>query len=162
MGALALTNAKEPVNRYSAMRQRALEVSPDVMKLPHLPGVPFGILMEIGYEQAVVTLLTLSDGTTSLYFSNGGGVIGCGQHATVAEAARTLMNTSQALTGNFLPTYGYPLPEIGEVSFYALTDSGVLSHRANELVLQQKKDALSPLYYKGQEVITAIRVLGLV
>jgi hypothetical protein len=39
-------------------------------------GVPLGVLMETGYDSATVTLFALSDGTTSLYFSNGGGVIG--------------------------------------------------------------------------------------
>jgi hypothetical protein len=40
----------------------------------------FGVLMETGYPEAVVSLVALSDGTASLYFSNGGGIIGTGGH----------------------------------------------------------------------------------
>ena len=41
---------------------------------PEMP-VVWGVVMETGYPEAVVTLVSLGDRTTSLYFSNGGGII---------------------------------------------------------------------------------------
>jgi hypothetical protein len=41
------------------------------------------LLMETGYPEAVATLVAVADGTSSLYFSNGGGFIGVGTPAGV-------------------------------------------------------------------------------
>ncbi len=54
--------------------------------------------METGYREAVATLVGVVDGTSSLYFSNGGGFIGAGSHAAVAEANRTFVARSQQRT----------------------------------------------------------------
>ena len=43
----------------------------------------FGILMETGYPEAVATLVVFAEGSTSVYFSGGGGVIGAGEHESV-------------------------------------------------------------------------------
>jgi hypothetical protein len=34
------------------------------------------VLMELGLEQGVATMVAFADGTVSLYFSGGGGIIG--------------------------------------------------------------------------------------
>jgi hypothetical protein len=48
------------------------------------------LLMETGYDKAIVSLVAIADETVSLYVSNGGGIIGAGQHESVREAARRL------------------------------------------------------------------------
>jgi hypothetical protein len=55
--------------------------------------------METGYPEAAATLVSLADGTASIYFSSGGGVIGGGPHDTIAAAARRFVSLSK----NFLP-----------------------------------------------------------
>ena len=43
--------------------------------MPLRPDV-WGVLMELGLEQGVATMVAFADGTVSLYFSGGGGIIG--------------------------------------------------------------------------------------
>src|SRR5260221_10737211 len=68
----------------------------------------FGVLMETGYPEAVVSLLALADGTASLYFSNGGGIIGSGQREGPAVAARALVAFAAHNLRHLVSAGGYP------------------------------------------------------
>jgi len=66
---------------YREMRDRVLALDPASIGLIQSgPNQVWGALMETGHPEAVSTLVVLGDGTVSLYFSNGGGIIGLGQH----------------------------------------------------------------------------------
>jgi hypothetical protein len=117
----------------------------------------FGVLMETGYAEAVVSLLALADGTASLYFSNGGGIIGAGQKERPAVAARSLVAFAAHNLDLLMPTVGYPLPTPKHTRFYVLTSSGVLTADAPEDDLGNNRHVLSPLFYAAQELITEIR-----
>lgn len=41
--------------------------------------------METGYEEAVFSLRCITEGSISIYFSNGGGMIGIGEHEDAKE-----------------------------------------------------------------------------
>lgn len=63
-----------PMDVYSGLRDQILSAKPSdigVSPTSELP-VVWGVLMETGYPEAVVTLVSLGDNTMSLYFSNGG------------------------------------------------------------------------------------------
>lgn len=96
-----------------------------------MPNV-WGILMETGYPQAVVTLVSLADGTTSLYFSHGGGVIGGGQHETVARASKSFVIAAEGYYPKMTLTKSFPFPPVGRVKFYVLTYSGIYPMYINE------------------------------
>jgi len=117
----------------------------------------FEVIMETGYPEAVVTLVALSDGTASLYFSNGGGIIGAGPHERPAVAARSLAAFAAHNLGHLVDTVDYPLPEPGHTRFYVLTSDGVLTADAPEIELVENRHVLSPLFYTAQELITEIR-----
>lgn len=81
-----------PADVYSGLRCQVLALKPNDHGLSDRQ--PFAVLMETGYEEAVATLAVIADGTTSLYFSNGGGVIGAGQHAAVRKASSDFLPMS--------------------------------------------------------------------
>src|SRR5918994_3118826 len=60
---------------YSTLRQQALSIQRTEIDIPapHPEAPVWGILMEAGYPDGTATLFALSDGTTSLYLSSGGG-----------------------------------------------------------------------------------------
>jgi hypothetical protein len=120
---------------------------------PHV----WGILIETGYPQAVATLVALADGTTSLYFSNGGGVIGAGAHAIVRSTLPPFFATAEQQIASLAPTVAYPLPDTGHVRFYVRTFGGTLTADALESDLGNMRHALSPLFHAGHAVITAVR-----
>ena len=47
--------------------------------------------MEMAFPEGAATLVSLADGTTSMYTSTGGGVIGGGAHDAVVQAGRAFL-----------------------------------------------------------------------
>lgn len=145
-------------NPFRKLREQVLQVSASQLGLQIAPEEPYGVLMETGYPKAAVTLLSLGEGTTSLYFSNGGGIIGGIGHASVRAASQKFISIAGQYSKDMKPTKEYPLPEIGQVRFYVLTPSGVRTYQAQEDDLGYKRDQFWPLFYSGQEVLTELRL----
>jgi len=122
-----------------------------------LKGSTFGLLMETGYPEAVVTLVALSDGTASLYFSNGGGIIGAGQHERPATAARSLVAFAAHNLGHLSKATDFPLPRPSHTRFYALTETGVLTAEVVETDLGENRHVLSPLFHAAHALIAEMR-----
>lgn len=141
------------------LRERALTIPPTELGVVSGPGhvKVWAVLMETGYAEAVVSLICLADGTTSLYFSNGGGVIGGGQHKPVRTAADKLIALVDARPDELEVTGTYPMPAVGRVRFYARTFDGVRTAEADEQDLGRGRHALSPLFHAAHAVITAVR-----
>jgi hypothetical protein len=107
----------------------------------------------------IATLVSFDDGTTSLYLSSGGGVIGAGAHDPVRRAAQLFREEAARVAGSFQPTGDeYPLPADGRAVFYVITDSATLTSGpllSSELV--SGKHPLAALARRAQDVITEIR-----
>lgn len=117
----------------------------------------WGALMDTGYPEGVATLVTLADGTASLYFSGGGGVIGGGAHETIRAAVLTFLEVAEAHLAGLSPTIETPLPSVGRVRFYVRTFEGTLTGEAGEEDLGEGRHPLSPVFHAGHAVITAMR-----
>jgi hypothetical protein len=144
---------------YVGLRQQLLNLTPDQLGDGAFAEAPIiALLMETGYRQAVATLVAVVDGTSSLYFSSGGGFIGAGTHAAVAEASRRWLETGR----NFLPELPVItdplLPTEGVTQFVAVTREGLRGTVEAEEELGGRRHRLSPLFYAGQDVITQIRL----
>ena len=148
-----------PAETMRQLRELALRVTASDLDLaPSLerPRV-WGAILELGYPIGIATLMTLAEGTTSLYFSNGGGVIGAGEYATVREAAETFLDVVETHLGEFLPVDATPTPRIGRVRIYVRTFEGTLGVDVEENELGDILHPLSPVFQAGHAVITAIR-----
>ena len=144
----------------ASLRDMILRNPPD--ELGFAPGKDtelYGVLMETGYDSAIATIVSLADGTTSMYFSSGGGTIGAGEHERVANATRAFVAAAADFLSYAEPTTDFPSPALGEVRFQFLTFGGGLTAAAPEDDLGNQRDALSPLFYAGQDVITEIRLV---
>jgi hypothetical protein len=142
---------------YSQLRQRVLELTPD--QLGDAAGAPpLALLMETGYPEAVATLVAVADGTTSLYFSNGGGMIGAGEHAPVREASRRFLETARSFLAQLSEVSDVSPPADGVTQFVAVTTEGLRGVVAPEEELGEGRHSLSPLFYSGQDVITQMRL----
>jgi hypothetical protein len=117
----------------------------------------YAILMETSYGDVSVSLLSVTDGTTSLYFSNGGGIIGAGEHAEVKKATLAFISKSEKYLKLAKLTKVFPLPKKGETKFYFMTKKGIYTYSALEDKLGNQKDKLSDLFYAGQNVISEVR-----
>ena len=154
--------AREPkaaAEVYADLRQQVLGLTPDQLGNGALGDAPIlALLMETGYPEAVATLVAVADGTTSLYFSNGGGFIGAGTHAAVVEASRRWLETGQEFLSQLSVMADPPLPTEGLTQFVAVTPEGLRGGVAPEEELGEERHDLSALFYAGQDVITQIRL----
>lgn len=144
---------------YTGLRNMLLTTSPDKLGLDPSPTEVWGVLMETGYPEAVVSLVALADGTASLYFSHGGGLIGFGQHPGPQRAAKSLLSVAQLYARHGKPVQAYPLPKPAFTRFYLRVGDRVVSVEVKEDDLGYGRHPLSPLFHKGQELIAEMRAV---
>ena len=120
----------------------------------------WGMVMETAYEDASVTVFCATDGSASMYYSNGGGIIGAGEHQDVAELASAIAHYSSLF---FLPyatqefCKDFPYPEMGSTAFYFLSDDGAIkTPEIAEEMLGNDESILSPLFHTFHALIGAI------
>jgi hypothetical protein len=117
----------------------------------------WGVVMETGLDSGFYTLVVLADGTSSLYFSTGGGIIGAGEHASVRSQGEKFL----AMAGRSLPAASiadsHPAPSPGQTTFYFLTYAGLKSYSAKEEDLGEHRDKLSELFHQAHAVIATMR-----
>ena len=151
----------EPAEIYLELRQQILALEPAQVHSLLEPFAPVvGLVMETGYGTGVATLVTVADGTVSLYLSNGGGTIGLGGHEGPKTAALELLRSAGAYLSRAKPAIRFELPSEGTTSFVFLTKTGPYSATASESDLGNDRHALSPLFHKAQEVITQARLVN--
>ena len=149
----------EITEAYSGLRTQVLQINPTEIGLTEADsGTVWGFLMETGYPEAVATLVALADGTVSMYFSNGGGIIGVGQHEEPREVAAELLSEAEKYRSECDRTESCPLPGNGMTRFYLRTWDGTLTAEEVEDDLGNGRCRLSPLFYKAHELISAVRV----
>jgi hypothetical protein len=149
----------EPADVYLGLRAQALSVGADQLAEP-AAGRILALLMETADEEAVVTLVGLADGTTSLYFSNGGGMIGAGGHEQVAAATRRWLASAEGFLESFTAApEELRLPSEGEAQFVAVTEGGRSTLRAVESDLEEGRHDAAPLFYRAHAVITEMRLV---
>jgi hypothetical protein len=145
---------------YSGLREQILRLTPLAIGLtPSGSNRVWGMLMETGYPEAVATLVALGDGTVSLYFSNGGAIIGVGQHEGPRQSCEAFLAAAPSFLQYAKPTNDYPLPKKSHTRFYFLTYDGIFTAEAPENDLGYKRHPLSPLFHKAHEVITQARLV---
>ena len=149
----------DPADMIRRLRDQAFSVGAADLELVPTASRPrvWGAIMELGYPTGIATLLTFAEGTTSLYFSNGGGVVGAGEHTAVRRAADVFLDVVETELTELSPIEETPTPRIGRVRFYARTFEGTLGAEATEDQLRQKLHPLSPVFFAGHAVISAIR-----
>lgn len=145
---------------YTNLRSMILNANPKDIGIEPSDAVPnvWGVLMEFRVSGTVVTLVSLADGTTSIYFSSGGGIIGAGEYEEVARASKNLVALAESYYNQVEPTTQFPLPLPGRIRFYLLTFSGVYTVERGEEQLVRQEDRFWPLFHAGNEVITQIRL----
>ncbi|HEX3069951.1 MAG TPA: hypothetical protein VHX14_15390 [Thermoanaerobaculia bacterium] len=143
----------------AGLRNQALTISGKDLGVSQSTHEPFAVIMDIGYPQAVVTVVSFASGDASIYFSTGGGVLGGVGHESVRKAAVAFVHESSHLTAKMQSAANFPYAAPGAVRFYVRTNAGTLVAEAPEKELASGKHEFSPLYIAGQGVITQLRLI---
>jgi hypothetical protein len=141
------------------LRAQALRLEPTPLGLTPTPDQPnvWAILMETGLQRGAATLFSVVDGTTSLYYSTGGGVIGAGERPSVRATLPAFFRAAEGCAAQFSVASTTPLPDAGRVRFYLRTFTGTLSAEAAQDDLATMHHPLSPLFQAGHAVLSAVR-----
>ena len=142
------------------LRARALTMPPSDIGLSRKSYAhnAWAIVLDVGLDHGKgYTLLVLGDGTTSLYFSTGGGIIGAGEHRSVRIASAALLTEADGHIATLRPATTSRLPEEGVVRFHIRTFDGNYGYEAREGPLARGDDAHAALFAKAQLVIAEIR-----
>jgi hypothetical protein len=117
----------------------------------------WGALVEVGLPEGPATLVSLVDGTTSLYLGNGGATIGAGEVPPVAEATQRLLVAIQGALDAFHAVWEFPIPEPGHVRVVALTYAGAMGADAVEADLASNTHPLASVYAASGAVLDEIQ-----
>ncbi len=145
----------------AALREQAIALKPaDLgLQLPAEPRTAYGVVLDMSLTDGKATLVALSTGDASIYFSTGGGMLSGGSDTAVAEAARSLVAAGQASLSQLKAGDTAP-PARGNARITVLTTKGPLTATARERSLSDGSHRLSGLYYKANGVVTALRESG--
>jgi hypothetical protein len=119
----------------------------------------WGALLETGYPKGIATLVALADGTTSLYLSTGGGIIGGGAHDRVAAATQSFLAAVEEHLSLLKPDPDSDVPAEGRVIIRALTYQGRYRAEAAEDDLGHNRHPLSAVFYAGHDVLAELRTI---
>lgn len=151
-----------PAPTYLQIRERLLHLNPSDLGLAPTPANPdlWGVVVELGYEVGSATLVALADGTTSLHYSTGGGLLGRGDYPPVSEASRALVAEAQKVLPQMATADEFPLPQAGQVKFVLLAYSGYYAADATEKSLTSRDHPFASLYSHVQETLSQMRLLA--
>jgi hypothetical protein len=151
----------DPKSVYQGLRQQILRLDPVEVGLKPTDDLPavWGLMMETGHQRGTSTLVALADGTTSLYLSSGGGIIGGGQHDQVVVATMRLLALAEVLLPELPVDRSEELPRTDRVVLRALTYAGPHAVEAAQDDLGYGRHRVSELFHAGHDVITELRLV---
>ena len=121
----------------------------------------WAVALETAYEDMTFMAICLLDGSASLYVSEGGSIIGAGEHEHVAGFASAIaQGAGLFFTAYATPARQYPKPKKDHAHFYFVTDKGALkTPEILEEDLGENRHPLSPLFHAMHALISDIRDL---
>ena len=151
-----------PSGPAAFVQLRTLWLSTDPSKLdlrptPVLSHV-WGAAVEFRVGEAVVFLAAVAEGSVSMYFSTGGGVIGGGQHAAVRAAGQRFLETVETSLPQFEPRESFEPVRQERTSFIVQTYQGKLGADVLDVDVRRKSSPLAACYGAAQDLITQLRL----
>jgi len=155
------TAPPEVNDNYTALRLGALTET-----LAHLglvakgEGVKaFGLVVDLGLGNGVVTLSTLITGDISLYVSDGGGAMGGIDEPQIKTAAVAAIKHAEAVIATMAPTKAFPFPAAGRATFYLLlSDRSVFTAEDSMERLAAGESALSPAWSDAHKIFERLGI----
>jgi hypothetical protein len=146
--------------RQAGARHLMLTSRADELGFGDAGALPWGVAIDIGFDdEAAATVISLRDGTTSLYTTTGGGIVGGGEHDAVAAASRELVATAAEFVGDVELRHDTDLPGAGYVTIWLRIGDDRYGRTTPEADLMAGTSPLSELYATGHGVITQLRLL---
>ena len=145
-------------NPYIGLRQQVFTLKKTQEMETSLEGHPiFAAVVDMDMGSAIVSLICVADGTTSLYFSNGGGQMGLG-HADekIRTASIAFLRSADQVLEIMDKTEEYPLPQNGKHLVYLLTSDGLYKKELDMKTVDEESKEIRFLNFLYQNVLSKI------
>jgi len=145
---------------YMEKRNQLFRLDPEKVGIKRSNEHPnvWGVMTEFRVDGGYVTIVSLANGKTDMYFSSGNGIMGAGENSMVSLASAELVKTAERYLSQMQSTVDHPFPSPGYTRFYLLTYHGLLTGEVSEnIMLDERTHPMYGLYAFTQNVITQIR-----
>ena len=116
------------------------------------------VIMDVGTKLGAYSLIVTSDGSCSLYFQKGGGIIGAGEHKNVQYVCKILLNKARDLLENPVLYEDCPLPKDNHYNIHIVTRNGVCKFTGKEDTLLDQNNS-TILFTLCNNIITQLRLI---
>ena len=149
---------RDDENLYERFRQRVLDMKLTEDLETCIDGRSvYAAVVDMDMKTTTVTLICVADGTTSLYYSNGGGQIGLGQaDPEIAKATVTFLRDADPVLNRLKKTEECPLPKHGKHRVYLLTRHATYQYEFNHETIREESRETQYLFFLYQNVLTKI------
>lgn len=117
------------------------------------------VVLDVGTENGAYSLLVISDGTCSLYYENGGGIIGAGGHKNVGYVTKILLKRANEFCDKPVSLMNCKFPDKNGFIVHIMTKSGNYEFTGNTRALSDGNRS-SELFFLCNSVITQLRLLS--
>jgi len=148
---------------YMEMRGEMFRLNPEKAGIKRSGDQPnvWGVMTEFTVDGGYVTIVSLANGKTYMYFSSGSGILGAGDYSMVSIASAELVKTAERYVSQMKLTTERPFPSHGYTRFYLLTYSGIYTTEVQESMMDgERTHPMYGLYAFTQNVITQIRLIS--
>jgi len=145
---------------YIELRRLALDAVAASLPAPRADHARVsGVVVDIPSRGgALTTVVSLTDDSTSLYTSVGGGTIGAGAHPSVAAATHALLAAADQHLDRFTAADDTAGPDPANVRLFVLTSQGRrVADVSEDAFWGRTTEPLTPVIAAVQTVISAIR-----
>lgn len=146
----------------TALRRMALTTPADELgfapddEFPHV----YGVLTDWDVGEVVATVMSLRDGTASLYTSSTFGILGGSEEPSLRQAAARYVEVAQGFADAAEPVTDFPYPPPDRVHYHLLTYDGVRRAVGHLTALEDGSDPTLPLFAAAQDVLTELRLMA--
>jgi hypothetical protein len=153
------SSIKPEDNPYLDLRQKALSVLSEDMELSIQPNKVYGIVMDMGMDSSIVTVVSFATGDASIYLSSGGGFIGGSNYETIKTLSQQFVTLSNSYleAHQLVTTENFPLPQDDQVHFFLLTGKGIFFTNEQISNFENNSSQLTPLFIQANYIMSAFR-----
>jgi hypothetical protein len=152
---------KDPKDAGRALRNMFLTTSAEKAGIQTSKDYPrvWGVAVDWPIGEHIATIVSLADGSASVYTTGTFGIIGGIGHDTVRTAAKKVVKEADHYFDDSTPTQDFSYPSLDHVRFFFTTFSGVRVIDTDWASLSERRNKYSSLFDAAQDVMTQLRTL---
>jgi len=120
----------------------------------------WGVAVDWPIGEHIATIVSLADGSASVYTTGTFGIIGGIGHETVRTAAKKVVKVAERHFDDSTPTQDFSYPTHDQVRFFFTTFSGVRVIDTDWASLSERRSKYFELFDAAQDVLTQLRMVS--